>query len=49
MYAKCGISRKRARQFKSNADLLLKNDIEEGDLNRPEMTEKLVCTLEIEK
>ena len=30
----------------SNAYLLLKNDIEEGDLNRPEMTAKLVCTLE---
>ncbi len=24
----------------------MKNDIEEGDLNRPEMTAKLVCTLE---
>ena len=24
-----------------------KNDIEEGDLNRPEMTAKLICTLEI--
>ena len=30
----------------SNAYLLLKDDIEEGDLNRPEMTAKLVCTLE---
>ena len=25
---------------------MLKDDIEEGDLNRPEMTAKLVCTLE---
>ena len=24
----------------------MKNDLEEGDLNRPEMTAKLVCTLE---
>ncbi len=37
---------RRARQITSNAYLLLKNDIEEGDLNRPEMTAKLVCTLE---
>ena len=29
-----------------NSYLLLKDDIEEGDLNRPEMTAKLVCTLE---
>ena len=34
------------RQITSNAYLLLKDDIEEGDLNRPEMTAKLVCTLE---
>ena len=25
---------------------MLKNDLEEGDLNRPEMTAKLICTLE---
>ena len=25
---------------------ILKDDIEDGDLNRPEMTAKLVCTLE---
>ena len=25
---------------------MLKDDIEEGDLNRPEMKAKLVCTLE---
>ena len=44
--AKYGISRRRARQITSNAYLLLKNDLEEGDLNLPEMTAKLVCTLE---
>ncbi len=44
--AKYGISRRRARQITSNAYLLLKNDIEEGDLNRPEMTAKLICTSE---
>ena len=44
--AKYGISRRRARQITSNAYLLLKNDIEEGDLNRPEMTAKLICILE---
>ena len=44
--AKYGISRRRARQITSNAYLLLKDDIEKGDLNRPEMTAKLVCTLE---
>ena len=44
--AKYGISRRRARQSTSNAYLLLKDDIEQGDLNRPEMTAKLVCTLE---
>ena len=44
--AKYGISRRRARQITSNAYLLLKDDIEEGNLNRPEMTAKLICTLE---
>ena len=44
--AKYGISRRRARQITSNAYLLLKDDIEQGDLNRPEMTAKLLCTLE---
>ena len=44
--AKYGISRRRARQITSSAYLLLKDDIEEGDLNRPEMTAKLLCTLE---
>ena len=42
--AKYGISRRRARQITSNAYLLLKDDIEEGDLNPPEMTAKLLCT-----
>ena len=32
--------------YQPAAYLLLKDDIEEGDLNRPEMTAKLVCTLE---
>ena len=44
--AKYGISRRRARQITSNAYRLLKDDIEEGDLNPPEMTAKLECTLE---
>ena len=44
--SKYGISIRRAMQITSNAYLLLKNDIEEGDLNRPEMTAKLICTLE---
>ena len=44
--AKYGISRRRARHITSNAYLLLKDDIEEGDLNRPGMTAKLLCTLE---
>ena len=44
--AKYNISRRRARQITSNAYLLLKDDIEKGDLNRPEMTAKLLCTLE---
>ena len=43
---KFGISRKRVMQITSNAYLLLKYDIEEGDLNRPEMKAKLVFTLE---
>ena len=44
--AKYGISSRRARQITSNVYLLLKDYIEEMDLNRPEMTAKLVCTLE---
>ena len=43
---KYNISRRRAREITSNAYLLLKDDIEEGNLNRPEMTAKLLCTLE---
>lgn len=43
---KYNISRRRAREITSKAYLLLKDDIEEGDLNRAEMTAKLVCTLE---
>ena len=45
--AKYGISRRRAREITTKAYLLLKNDIEEGDLNRLEMTAKLICTFEI--
>ena len=44
--AKYNISRRREREITSNAYLLLKDDIEKGDLNRPEMTAKLLCTLE---
>ena len=44
--AKYGISRRRARQIASAAYLLIKDDVEEGDLNRPEMTAKLMATLE---
>ena len=43
---KYSISRRRARQIASNAYLLIKDDVEEGDLNRPEMTAKLMATLE---
>ena len=44
--AKYGISRRRARQITSNAYLLLKDDIEQEDFNPPEMTAKLVFTLD---
>ena len=44
--AKYNISRRRARQIASNAYLLIKDDVEEGDLNRPEMTAKLIAILE---
>ena len=44
--AKYGISRRRAREITTKAYLLLKNDIDEGDLNLPEMTAKLLCILE---
>ena len=43
---KYNISRRRAREITTKAYLLLKDDIEKGDLNRPEMTGKLLCTLE---
>ena len=43
---KYNISRRRARQIASNAYLLIKDDVEEGDLNRPEMTAKLLAILE---
>ena len=43
--AKYGISRRIARQITSYAYLLLKDHIEEEDLNRPEMKVKLLCTL----
>ena len=43
---KYSISRRRARQIATAAYLLIKDDVQEGDLNRPEMTAKLVCTLE---
>ena len=44
--AKYGISRRRARQITSNAYILLKHNIEIGDLNLPEITAKLLFTLE---
>ncbi len=44
--AKYNISRRRAREITTKAYLVLKDDIEKGDLNRPEMTAKLICTLE---
>ena len=43
---KYNISRRRGREITSNAYFLLKDDVEKGDLNRPEMTAKLLCTLE---
>ena len=42
---KYNISRRRARQLASNAYLLIKDDVEEGDLNRPEMTANLIAIL----
>ena len=36
----------RARQITANIYLLLKDDIEEGNLNHPEMIAKLLCSLE---
>ena len=43
---KYSISRRQARRITADAYLLLKNDIEEGDLNKPEMTAKIVNVLE---
>tara|TARA_R100000781_G_scaffold46983_1_gene31608 strand:+ start:2159 stop:2542 length:384 start_codon:yes stop_codon:yes gene_type:complete len=43
---KYSISRRQARRITADAYLLLKNDIEEADLNKPEMTAKLVNVLE---
>jgi len=43
---KYSISRRQARRIASNAYILLKDDVEEGDLNRPEMTAKILCVLE---
>ncbi len=44
--AKYKLFRRRARQISLNIYLLLKNNIQEGDLNFPEMTAKLIPTLE---
>ena len=43
---KYSISRRQARRITADAYLLLKNDIEEADLNKPEMTAKIVNVLE---
>ena len=43
---KYSISRRQARRITADAYLLLKNDFEEADLNKPEMTAKLVNVLE---
>ena len=40
--AKYGISRRRARQIASNAYLLIKDDVEGGDLNCPELIANLL-------
>ena len=40
------ISRRRASEIKYNPYLLLKDDVEKGELNRQEMTTKLIYTLE---
>lgn len=44
--AKHEISRRKNRQITSNSYILLKDDVEDGDLNHPEMIYKLLCTLE---
>jgi len=43
---KYSISRRQARRIAADAYLLLKNDIEEADLNKPEMTAKILNVLE---
>ena len=43
---KYSISRRQARRITADAYLLLKNDIEEADLNKPEMTAKILNVLE---
>ena len=43
---KYNLSRRQSRRIASNAYILLKDDVEEGDLNRPEMTAKLMNVLE---
>ena len=43
---KHNISRHRAREITTKDYLLLKDDIEKGDLNRPEITAKLICIVE---
>ena len=42
------ISRRRARQIASSAYPLLKEDVEEGELNRPEMTAKYYVYLKMQ-
>ena len=43
---KYDISRSRPRHIASSPYLLIKDDVEEGDLNRPEMTANLIAILE---
>ena len=43
---KYSISRRQARRITSDAYILLKDDIQEGDLNRPEQTAKILNVLE---
>ena len=43
---KYSISRRQARRIAADAYLLLKQEVEEGDLNKPEMTAKIIAILE---
>ena len=43
---KYDISRRQARRIAADAYLLLKNDFEEADVNKPEMTAKILNVLE---